>query len=89
MSIWGINALNHGSSLAVFEGSDLRLKHWEFCQTDELDKSIINRAINNSGPDTVFWYENPWVKKTRQLYARQYDSATDLSVLPRDRKSVV
>lgn len=81
MSTWGINALNHGSSLAVFEGA--KLKHWQFCPTDELDRDLIRSQIANGGPDTVYWYENPWLKKTRQLYAGQYDSARDLSVLPR------
>ena len=82
MSVWGINALNHGSSIAVFENNSL--KHWEFCPNDELDKSIIAKAIANGGPDTVYWYENPWLKKTRQLYAKQYDSVKDLTVLPRN-----
>ncbi len=81
--IWGINALNHGSSLAVFESSTLRLKHWETCSTDELDRELIKRHIGNGGPSKIFWYENPWVKKTRQLYAGQYDSAWDRTVMPR------
>lgn len=82
MSIWGINALNHGSSLAVFEGSGL--KHWEFCPSDELDKDLIRRQLSSGGPDKIYWYENPWMKKTRQLYAGQYETAMDMSVLPRN-----
>ena len=82
MTTWGITALNHGSSIAVFE--NYRLKHWEFCPNDELDKNIITKAIANGGPDTIYWYENPWLKKARQLYARQYNSAKDLTVLPRN-----
>lgn len=83
MNIWGINALNHGSSLAVFEGSDLRLKHWEFCPADTLDHELIRNHLTNGGPDKIYWYENPWVKKSRQLYAGQYDTALDMSVMPR------
>jgi carbamoyltransferase len=33
-------------------------------------------------PDRIFWYERPWIKKARQLYAGQYYRAFDLSVLP-------
>lgn len=81
MNIWGINALNHGSSLAVFENSKLKL--WEFCPSDALDRNLILKSITNGGPDTIFWYENPWLKKSRQIYAGQYRTAFDWSVLPR------
>lgn len=84
MSIWGINALNHGSSLAVFDRQGLHLKHWEFCPSDELDRNLIQKQIVNGGPDQIFWYENPWLKKTRQLYAKQYSSVRDWSVLPKN-----
>lgn len=81
MITWGINALNHGHSLAIFEQNKLR--GWHVGQADEIEPEIIKQAVINGGPDTVFWYENPWVKKTRQLYAGQYKTARDLSVLPR------
>lgn len=81
MNHWGINALNHGSSLAVFEHG--KLTHWNTFKTDEIDRLSILQSIKNGGPDTVFWYENPWTKKTRQLYAGQYKTALDRSVLPR------
>ena len=83
MSIWGINALNHGSSLAVFEGTDLKLKSWTVCEQDELDRDLIKQNLANGGPDTIYWYENPWMKKSRQLYAGQYASASNWSVLPK------
>lgn len=82
MKVWGINALNHGSSLAVFE--EHKLKHWEFFPTDELDRDVTRRFIANGGPDTIFWYENPWLKKTRQWYAGQYTTALDWSVMPKN-----
>lgn len=81
MTVWGINALNHGSSLAIFENQ--RLTSWQVFRSDEIDRFAIFKAINNGGPDTVYWYENPWVKKTRQLYAGQYKTAMDRAVLPR------
>ncbi len=81
MILWGINALNHGSSLAVFK--DGKLQSNESAIQDELPGSIIVKALNHGAPDRLFWYERPWVKKARQLYAGQWNRAFDLSVLPR------
>lgn len=79
---WGINALNHGSSLAVFIGCDL--KYFQFSKADELPSEYIRQAhdMAGKGPDSLYWYERPWVKKARQLYAGQYRTAVDMSVLP-------
>ena len=49
---------------------------------DELDTSTISEALHYGSPDQLFWYERPWVKKARQIYAGQYKTAMDLSVLP-------
>jgi carbamoyltransferase len=78
---WGINALNHGSSLAVFK--DGALTSWTTCKDDEFDTSTITEALHQGAPDRLFWYERPWVKKARQVYAGQYKTAMDLSVLPK------
>lgn len=78
---WGINALNHGSSLAVFK--DGRLQSWTSSQDDEFDTKVITSALHYGAPDRIFWYERPWVKKARQLYAGQYKTALDMSVLPK------
>jgi carbamoyltransferase len=81
MSIWGINALNHGASLAVFDGG---LRSFTTFDSDTLDSRAMHHAFNISGgPSTVYWYERPWVKKARQLRAGQYRTALDMSVLPR------
>ena len=78
---WGVNALNHGSSLAVFKDGSL----WsnQASSSDELDSKILTDALHVGAPDRVFWYERPWVKKTRQIYAGQWHRALDMSVLPR------
>lgn len=80
MTIWGINALNHGSSLAVFANG--RLSMFEQCASDQLDPNIIHQAFNYGGPSTVFWYERPWVKKARQLRAGQWHRVLDFNDLP-------
>ena len=82
MITWGINALNHGSSLAVFQGN--QLLRFETCKTDELDKEILFRALNYGGPSIVYWYEQPYLKKFRQLYAGQFDTALTLNDIPRN-----
>jgi carbamoyltransferase len=81
MIAWGINALNHGSSLAVFK--DGKLISNKSSLNDELDPSAIFKALYHGGPDRIFWYERPWLKKARQLRAGQYRRVFDLSVLPK------
>lgn len=81
MKYWGINALNHGSSLAVF--SDNTLVSFETCTDDELDQTLIERAKAWGDPETIYWYENPWKKKLRQIKAGQYSRAFTFDDLPR------
>lgn len=81
MIVWGINALNHGSSLAVFENH--RLISNEFTYSDDLSHDIIVNGLKKGYPEKIYWYEKPWTKKARQLRAGQWSRAFDLSVLPR------
>jgi carbamoyltransferase len=78
---WGVNALNHGSSLAVFKDGSL----WsnQAGSSDELDSKIITDALHVGAPDRIFWYERPWIKKARQLRAGQWHRVLDMQVLPR------
>ena len=77
---WGINALNHGSSLAVFSNGDL--KYFQSSTEDCLPGEFNKQALNWGSPDKVYWYERPWIKKARQLYAGQYRTALNLNSLP-------
>ena len=81
MIYWGINALNHGSSLAVFK--DGRLTSWKSSAEEELPRNFIRNELDNGAPEKIFWYERPWIKKARQIYAGQYDTAFDMSSLPK------
>jgi carbamoyltransferase len=80
MNYWGINALNHGSSLSVLsDGVFDKIDS----DNDQLSQSDVTDMIDKYGiPDRIFWYERPWLKKARQLYAGQYHTAFDLSSLP-------
>jgi len=80
MITWGINALNHGSSLAVF--SNGRLSMLRHSASDRLDSNIIQSAYNYGDPSTIFWYERPWLKKLRQLTAGQWNRVFNLDDLP-------
>jgi len=78
---WGINALNHGSSLAIFNGGKLvdNISN----TSDDIPRGLINTALFRGWtPDRIYWYEQPWIKKARQLKAGQYSRAFDMSVLP-------
>ena len=78
---WGINALNHGSSLAVFKDGEFIGN--ETAEGDNLSPELYKRFLEYYGtPDRIFWYENPWLKKARQVYAGQYSTALDMTVLP-------
>ena len=82
MITWGISALNHGTSIAAFEG--LELKYFGVNKDDDRDGKLISNAIaaTHTGPSVIAWYERPWVKKSRQLYAGQWAAAADMSTLP-------
>jgi carbamoyltransferase len=82
MITWGINALNHGSSLALF--NDNKLISNEYCHSDTLSYDIISRGLKHGYLEKIYWYEKPWFKKLRQLRAGQWNRAFDLSVLPRN-----
>ena len=77
---WGINALNHGSSLAVFKDGIYQSNIMS--TDDEIPHDVIRKALDHGSPDRIFWYENPWLKKARQIYAKQYKTAFDMSSLP-------
>ena len=79
---WGINALNHGSSVAVFVDNNLQTN--VFDKNDELSPSTIQDILKYGDPDNIYWYEQPWLKKSRQLYAGQYHRVFDLKVLPKN-----
>ena len=78
---WGINALNHGSSLAVFKDGIFQTSSTSRDQ-DELPSEFIRTALNYGSPDRLFWYENPWLKKARQIKAKQWATAFSLDNLP-------
>jgi carbamoyltransferase len=77
---WGINALNHGTSLAVIK--DSRLVQFDYSPAEHAFDELKRQALGHGAPDVMYWYERPWIKKARQLRAGQYSAAMDMNVLP-------
>lgn len=90
MITWGINALNHDASIAVFK--DGKLVFWDRSSSytgivgdQNLCSSIIKDAIHSAGgvgPSKIVWYERPWLKKLRQLRAGQWNWTFNMDELP-------
>lgn len=81
MITWGINALNHDSSLAVFLDDQL-VEHSRSPVSLEITQDLIDSALSFGQPDKIYWYENPYKKKLRQLRAGQFSDAFDLAEFP-------
>ena len=77
MITWGWTGMAHDASLAVFTDTGLEFaghaERYSRVKNDKhLNQSIIDEALQYGKPDSICYYERPWLKKTRQLYAKQY-----------------
>ena len=87
MKILGINCMNHDASMSVVDGREIlwaahserysRVKNDHF-----LNWKIVNEAMTYGPFDKVVYYERPWLKKTRQLYAGQFGTALSYTEMP-------
>jgi carbamoyltransferase len=76
MITWGISAASHNAALAVFDKDHLVFasdsERFSKIKNDpDLNRDLINYALKYGKPDMVCWYEKPWLKTLRQLYAGQ------------------
>lgn len=76
MVIWGISANSHDAAITVVEDKEIlfasQSERYSGIKNDaHLNDSIIHDARKYGKPDLVVWYENPWLKTARQLYAGQ------------------
>jgi len=77
MITWGISANSHDAALAVFDNDQLLFashsERFSGIKNDpHLNHKMVLYAKRLAGePDLVCWYENPYWKFTRQLYAGQ------------------
>lgn len=73
---WGISANSHDAALAVFKGNDITFashsERFSSIKNDlHLNNELINYALDFGEPDEIIWYEKPFRKTLRQLYAGQ------------------
>ena len=76
MITWGISANSHDAALAVFSDDGLEFashsERFSGIKNDpDLNKELIDYALQWGEPDEVIWYERPLVKTLRQLRAGQ------------------
>lgn len=84
MRILGISAGFHDASISVIEDDKILFAaHSERYSKKKHDEHIcqglLDAALAFGQPDVVAYYERPWLKKTRQLFAGQYLDATNMS----------
>tara|TARA_R100001594_G_scaffold131182_2_gene170669 strand:+ start:1116 stop:2582 length:1467 start_codon:yes stop_codon:yes gene_type:complete len=78
MRILGINCLNHDAAVSVIEDGDIKFaghsERYSRKKNDPfLNDGIMDEALSHGQPDVVAYFERPWLKKSRQLYAGQYN----------------
>ncbi len=87
MRIFGINALNHDAAISVVEDNEIVFAaHSERYSRNKFDydlnDEIVEEALSFGNPDKIVYYERPYLKKSRQLYAGQYRNAFSLKDVP-------
>ena len=73
---WGVSAGTHDASLSVVkDGEILFASHSERFSGIKNDKNLnpmlVDYALLFGEPDIVHWYENPYLKATRKIFAKQ------------------
>ena len=76
MITWGISANSHDASLAVFVDNECKFashsERFSGIKNDpDLNTKLIQYALQWGEPDKVVWYERPFRKTLRQLWAGQ------------------
>ena len=89
MRILGINALNHDAAVCVIEDGEILFgahsERYSGKKNDpDLDIGIVNEALSHGMPDKIAWFEKPYLKKTRQLYAGQYSEVFTTRNTPKE-----
>jgi carbamoyltransferase len=89
MRILGINALNHDAAVSVIEDGDIKFAaHSERYSRKKndylLSDDIMSEALSYGEPDIISYFERPWLKKTRQLYAGQYNEVFQKENTPKE-----
>lgn len=75
---WGVSAQSHDAALAVYKDNEIvYASHSERYSRLKNDKDLhrdqLAEALEYGEPERVYFYENHWKKKWRQLWAGQYN----------------
>jgi len=89
MRILGINALNHDAAVSVIEDGEIKFaahsERYSRKKNDPmLNDEIMSEALSFGEPDKITYFEKPWLKKTRQLYAGQYGEVFQKENTPKE-----
>lgn len=73
---WGISANSHDAAIAVFDDDQLKFaSHSERFSGKKNDRDLCDGLVQYARqwgePEEIYWYENPYLKTVRQLYAGQ------------------
>jgi len=87
MKILGINCLNHDAGISLIEDGEILFaahsERYSRLKNDmHLNDDIVNEALSFGKPDKIVYYEKPWNKKIRQLYAGQYSEVFSFQNMP-------
>ena len=87
MKILGISALNHDASLTLLNNKEILFsahsERYSGVKNDEyLSQKIFADCLKHGYPDKVVFFERPYLKKSRQLYAGQYNEVFSRMNLP-------
>ncbi len=77
MITWGWTGMAHDASLEVFGDKKLvfaaHAERYSRVKNDKnLNQDLIDEALDYGEPYKIYFYEKPLLKKTRQLYSKQY-----------------
>jgi carbamoyltransferase len=88
MIVCGISALSHDASFSIVDTSNGEILFASHCERFSrrkndamLDPESVRRILSFS-PSEISWYERPFFKKSRQLYAGQLSDSLTLDDLP-------
>lgn len=77
---WGITSGAHDASIAVIQDNRILFAaHAERSSRKKndayLNSTVFDQALEFGKPDNIYWYENTFKKRLRQLWAGQYRTA--------------
>ena len=87
MNILGISAGFHDAGISFISDDKILFaahseRYSKVKHDSELNTKILSDCISQYGmPDQIAYYERPWLKRTRQLYAGQYSDAFNFKSL--------